>query len=74
MSVPYLQILVMSVCAAVFYRAGQLESSWGTLWAALSVAASVLALRFLPWGLIGVLAAQGVLFFCITLCRMRRQG
>lgn len=69
----YLSIVVLSVCAITFYRAGQLERSWGLLWAALSIMVSVLALRFLGWGLIGVLLGQACLFIGITLYRMWKQ-
>lgn len=72
MTIPYLQIVVLGVCAGVFFRAGQLERSWGLLWAVLSIAGSLLALRFLNWGLGGVLLAQVVLFVGITFYRMRR--
>lgn len=73
MTIPYLHIVVFSVCALVFYRAGQMERSPAVLWAALSIAASFLALRFLPWGLVGVFLAQVALFAGITLYRMWRQ-
>jgi hypothetical protein len=74
MTIPYLPILVLSVCAMVFYRAGQMEKSWGVLWAGLSVLVSFLALRFLPWGLGGVFAGQVLLFVGITCFRMWRRG
>jgi len=72
MRIPYLEIIVLSVCAITFYRAGRQERSWGVLWAALSIAASFLALKFLPWGLIGVFLAQVVLFVGITLYRISK--
>jgi hypothetical protein len=50
-----------------------MERSPAVLWAALSIAASFLALRFLPWGLVGVFLAQVALFAGITLYRMWRQ-
>ena len=74
MTIPYLQIVVLVVCAVVFYRAGVQERSWGVLWATLSIAASLLALRFLSWGLGGVLLAQVVVFVGITFYRMRKSG
>jgi hypothetical protein len=73
MTLPYLPIVVLSVCAIVFYRAGKMERSSGGLWAALSIAASFLALRFLSWGLVGVLLAQVVLFAGITMYRVWRK-
>lgn len=70
---PYMSMVVLSVCALTFYRAGRLEKSWGLLWATLSVAASFLALKFLNWGLFGVLLSQAVLFAGITLYRVWRR-
>lgn len=70
---PYLEIVVMSVCAITFYRAGCQEHSWGILWAALSIAVGLLALRLLGWGVIGVLLSQVLVFVIITLYRMRTQ-
>lgn len=72
MGINYLQIVVLVVCALTFYRAGRMERSAGLLWAVLSIVVSFLALRFLPWGLIGVFAGQAVLFVAITLWRMRK--
>jgi uncharacterized membrane protein len=68
---PYLPLVVLSVFAIVFYRAGRLDRSWGLLWAALSVAISLLALQVLHWGLLGVFAGQAALFVAITIYRMR---
>ena len=72
MTIPYLQIVVLGVFAFVFYQAGKQERSWGLLWAVLSIAASILALRFLSWGLGGVCLAQVGLFVGITFYRMRK--
>jgi uncharacterized membrane protein len=69
-NLPYLQLVVLSVCAIFFYRAGQHERSWGVLWALLSIAVSFLAMRFLDWGMIGVFVGQAVLFVGITLYRV----
>jgi hypothetical protein len=70
---PYLEIVVMRVCAITFYRAGCHEHSWGILWAALSIFAGLLALLFLGWRVLGVLLSQIVLFFLITIYRMMMQ-
>ncbi len=70
MTIPYLQLVVMGAFALFFFRAGQMERSWAVLWAVLSIAASLLALRFLNWGLGGVFLAQVVLFAGITFYRM----
>ena len=72
MTIPYLQIVVIGVFAVVFFRAGTMERSWAVLWAVLSIAGSLLALRFLGWGLWGVFLAQVVLFVGITFYRMRK--
>jgi hypothetical protein len=72
MTIPYTAIVVLSVCAIFFYRAGRLEKSWGVLWAALSIVVSLVALRFLNWGLLGVFIAQALLFVGITAYRMWR--
>lgn len=69
---PYLPIVVLSVFAIVYYRAGQQAQSWGLLWAALSIAASFSALLFLDWGMIGVMLSQVVVFVAITAYRMRQ--
>ncbi len=73
MQINYLEIVVLSVCALTFYRAGKQERGPGLLWAALSVAAALLALRFLNWGIIGVFVGQAALFVGITIYRMRRK-
>ena len=67
---PYVEIVVLSVCAIVFYRAGKAEGSWGLLWAGLSIAGSFGALWYLNWGLLGVFGAQVALFVGITLYRV----
>ncbi len=72
MTIPYLALVVVSVCAVAFYRMGRFERSSASLWAMLSVAVSILALRFLGWGLGGVFLGQLLLFAGITLHRMRR--
>lgn len=70
MDLPYLPVVVLSVCAIFFYRAGQHERSWGVLWALLSIAVSFLVIGGLDWGMIGVLFGQVVLFLGITLYRV----
>lgn len=70
MNLPYLPILVLSVCAITFYRVGRHERSWGTLWAALSIAASLIAMRFFGSGMMSIFLAQILLFVAITFYRM----
>lgn len=72
MPLPYLDLVVIAVCAIVFYRAGRMERSWGLLWAALSMAISVLVRYALHWPLLAVFAGQAALFVAITLWRMRQ--
>jgi len=67
----YMHLVAMCVFAVVFYRAGQMERSWGILWAALSIALSALPLLVLGWGWIGFFAGQAALFIGITFWRMR---
>lgn len=73
MQIDYLLIIVLSVCAITFYRAGKHEHSWGVLWAALSLVVSLVALRFLQLGLVGVLLGQACLFAGITFYRMQKK-
>ena len=70
--IPYLTIVVIGVFAFVFFGAGKQERSWPVLWTKISIAASILALRFLSWGLGGVFLAQVLLFVGITFYRMRQ--
>ncbi len=74
MQIDYLAIVVLSVCAIFFYRAGRQERSWGILWAALSIAVSLLVLFVLRWGLLAIFAGQAVLFVAITIYRMRTKA
>lgn len=67
----YLPLVVIAFSALSFYRAGVHERSWGLLWAALSIAVSLLAWRWLRLGMFGVLGAQAALFLAITAWRMR---
>lgn len=69
----YLPLVAMCVFAIVFYRAGQMERSWGLLWATLSAVISILTLFVLGWGWIAFFGGQAALFIGITLWRMRQQ-
>ncbi len=72
MTIPYLALVVICVCAITFYRAARLEHSSGLLWAGLSFAISFVAMAVFKWGPLGILLSQGILFVGITLVRMRR--
>ena len=74
MQIDYLAIVVVSVCAITFYRAGEHERSWGSLWAALSIMISFLVIGFLRLGIMGILLGQLGLFFGITIYRMFRKN
>jgi hypothetical protein len=71
--IPYLTIVVLSVFAVLFYRVGSQERSWGILWAALSIIASIVALEFLTFGFVGVFLAQVALFVFITVYRVLKK-
>lgn len=73
MQLSYLPLVVLSVCAITFYRAGRHERSWGLLWAALSILVSTLVLFVLKLGLLAVFAGQVGLFVAITFQRMSKQ-
>lgn len=70
MQLPYLPLIVLCVCAITFYRAGVHEHSWGLLWAALSLAISLVVLFVLHLGLLAVFGGQLLLFLGITAYRV----
>ena len=70
---PYLPLVVLCVCAITFYRAGVHEQSWGFLWAALSLAISLVVLFMLHLGLLAVFGGQFLLFVGITVYRVWRK-
>ena len=61
--------LLIVVSAIFFYRAGKFDGGLALLWAALSVAISVLIWRWLHWGLLEILFGQIVLFVGIGVFR-----
>jgi hypothetical protein len=63
-------ILVVAM-AIFFYRAGEFEDAPGLLWAALSVAISLLVWMVFGWGWIGIILGQAALFVGITLFRSK---
>jgi len=65
--------ILLVACAIFFYRAGEFDGSSGMLWAALSVAISVVAWRVFGWGWLAVLLAQIGIFVGITVFRMVRK-
>ena len=72
MTIPYLTLVVLSVCAVTYFRMGQLEKTSGVLWAVLSIAVSFVCLWLLHCGPGGLLLGQAALYVAITLYRMRK--
>ena len=75
--IPYGSILVLAACAVVFYWIGEADYGRGFLVAAVSLAAGVLTLFVLGWGLLGTLCIQAALFaalFLINIVRKRRSA
>jgi hypothetical protein len=66
--------LLTVVFAIFFYRAGEFEGSPGLLWAALSVAISLLIWRWLGWGLLAMILGQIGLFVAIGVFRVVRKS
>jgi len=62
--------VVLVASAIFFYRAAEFDDGPGPLWAALSVAISLLIWQWLGWGLLAMILGQVGLFVCITLIRM----
>jgi hypothetical protein len=71
--VPSFALVGVVVFAIFFYRAGEFEDAPGLLWAALSVLVSVLVLRWLRWGMLGLLLGQAGLFVGIAAYRVIRK-
>ena len=64
---------VLTVAFAIFfYRAGQFEHAPALLWAALSVAISLLVWLWLGWGMLAMILGQVGLFVGIGVFRMLR--
>jgi hypothetical protein len=66
--------LLIVASAIFFYRAGVFEGGRGFIWAALSVAISLLIWRWLHWGLLELLFGQIVLFVGIGIFRKIPNG
>jgi hypothetical protein len=61
------------VFAVVLYRAGVQDESPGLLWAALSVAISLVVWLVLGWGVLPLIIAQAALFIGIGVFRVLRE-
>ncbi len=66
--------VLMVVFAVVFYRAGLFEGGPGLLWAASSVAISLLIWQWLGWGLLAMILGQIALFVGIGIARVIRNA
>jgi hypothetical protein len=64
--------VLLTVCAVLYYRAGEFDGSSGLAWAAMSVLISVAIWCWLHGGFIAVLLGQIGLFAGITLYRSRK--
>jgi hypothetical protein len=62
------------VCAIFFYRAASFENGPGLLWAALSIATSLLIWQWLGLGLLAMILGQLALFFGIGALRVIRKS
>jgi hypothetical protein len=67
------QFVMLLACAAVYYKAAEMEGSSGFLWSALSVVVFILTWIVLSWGWLGCLLGQVGLFAGITLVKMLRR-
>jgi hypothetical protein len=65
--------LAAAVFAIFFYRAGELESSPGLLWSALSAVISLLICQWLRWGLSAMIFGQIALLAGIAVFRSHRK-
>ena len=66
--------LLMVVSAIFFYRAGEFDGGPGLLWAALSVAISLVIWQWLHWGVLEMLLGQVALFVGIGVYRVIRKA
>jgi hypothetical protein len=65
--------IVMIVFAIFFYRAGEYDDGSGIVWAALSVAISLVIWQWFRWGLLAMILGQVGLFVGIGVFRMLRK-
>jgi hypothetical protein len=67
-------LVLMVVCAVVFYRAGAADESPALLWSALSIIVSAVIWLGLGWGFLAMVLAQVALFFGIAIVRVLRES
>ena len=65
-----LDFVLLLACAALYYKAAEMENVSGLLWCGLSVATFFLTWRVLHWGLPGEILGQAALLGAITLFRV----
>jgi hypothetical protein len=68
-----IQFVMLLACAAIYYKAAEMEDSSGFLWSALSVGVFILTWVVLSWGWLGCLLGQAALFAGITVVRVLRK-
>jgi hypothetical protein len=73
MSLYSFNFLLLVAFAVFFYRAGEFENCPGILWAAMSVAISLLVWQWLGWGLLAMIVGQVGLFAGIGVFRAMRK-
>ena len=69
---PYLPIVIITVCAAFFWRAAEVEGASRWLWGGLSFLISAMLL-WLRCGIAGIFLGQIGLFFGIAIFRFIRE-
>ncbi len=69
---PTISVLLMLACAAVFYKAAQIDKAPRVLWPALSILFWVGASYWLGFGIVGCLLFQVGLLAAITCVRLVR--
>lgn len=69
-----MEILLLIICAYIFYQAAEMEDAPGWLWGSMSVGMYLLTSIVFGWWVIGCIAGQVALFFLITLFKMFRSS
>ena len=69
-----LTMILLILCAVIYYRAAEMENAPGWLWALLSVSVYLLTWLVLGWGLLGCFFGQVALYFAITIYKMAKHS
>ena len=67
-----INLLLLILCAVIFYKAAEMEDASGGLWAALSVGVYAVTWFVLGWGFLLCFLGQVGLFVGITIFKMLR--